>query len=280
VLVGYFALQTDVTAHLAGLLASSILLYVSGIVFNDFFDFDLDKRNRPSRPLPSGKVSKRAALAIAATAMLAGNIVALVTIGFAAFCVTLVLSAIIIAYDYALKSNFIAGTAAMSAARAVNVILGASPGLVVLLAGSSGELIADRGFQSLPVAASSVFFYVASIMLLSRTEETGASTTRRRVAMGIVSAIIAYVAVMGYVLEWDSWFFLMLGALGAVTVLTFSKYGRPGREPTQKIIRNMILSIIILDSIFIAATMGIVLGAAILLLLIPAILLGKRMYVT
>jgi hypothetical protein len=42
----------------------------------------------------------------------------------------------------------------------------------------------------------------------------------------------------------------------------------------------MILSIIILDSIFIAATMGIVLGAAILLLLIPAILLGKRMYVT
>jgi 4-hydroxybenzoate polyprenyltransferase len=268
------------TGQLAGLLASSILLYVSGIVFNDLFDLEHDRKNRPKRPLPSGKVSKDIALAIAIATMLAGNIVALVTAGFAGFCVTLVLSAIILAYDYVLKSNSIAGAAAMSAARAVNVILGAAPGLAIMLAVSSERLTADRGFQTLAVAAASVFIYVTSIMILSRAEEAGASTARRHAALGIVIFMIALVALAGYFVKWDFWYLLMLGAFASVTVLTFTKYGHSGREPTQKIIRNMILSMIILDSVFIAATVGILFGAAVLLLLVPAIFLGKRMYVT
>ena len=211
--------------------------------------------------------------------MIAGNIVALVTAGFAAFCVTLTLSAIILSYDYALKSNSVAGTATMSAARAVNVILGASPGLVILLFASEG-LIADHGFQSLAVAATSVFAYVTSIMILSRAEENGASKARRRTALGIVLTMIASIAIMGFIIDWDFWYFVMLGAFTTAIVLTFSKYGRSERESTQKIIRNMILSMIILDSVFITAIVGIFLGASVLLLLIPAIVLGKRMYVT
>ena len=280
VLAGYFALQAGTIDQLAGLVISSILLYVSGIVFNDFFDLEQDKKNRPSRPLPSGKVRKRVALAIAIIAMLAGNVMALVTAGFAAFCVSVILSAIILSYDYTLKFNSVAGTAAMSSARAVNVILGASPGLVILLVASSEGLVVDRGFQTLAVAASSLFVYVTSIMLLSRAEENGASTTLRRAAFGIVLAMVAFIAILGLIIKWDLWYLIVLGVFAAVTVLTFSKHGRSGRESTQKIIRNMILSMIILDSVFITAMAGIVFGAAVILLLIPAIVLGKRMYVT
>ena len=42
---------------LALLFAASSVLYMSGIVLNDVFDLEIDRRQRPERPLPSGRVS-------------------------------------------------------------------------------------------------------------------------------------------------------------------------------------------------------------------------------
>src|SRR5713226_7252494 len=44
------------------LLLSSACLYSGGMVLNDLYDFEQDKRERPQRPLPSGRISRRAAL--------------------------------------------------------------------------------------------------------------------------------------------------------------------------------------------------------------------------
>ena len=46
---------------LATLLATSSLLYISGVILNDVFDLETDRRERPERPLPSGRVSLAAA---------------------------------------------------------------------------------------------------------------------------------------------------------------------------------------------------------------------------
>jgi hypothetical protein len=280
VIVGYLALQAGPAGQLAGLVASSILLYVSGIVFNDFFDFERDRKNRPNRPLPSGRISKRNALAIAILTMAAANFIAIVAAGLAALCVTLSLSAIIFAYDYRLKSSAVSGTVSMAGARTLNVVLGASPALLVLLSFSARGLISNYGFQTLAVAATSIFLFVASIMILSRTEEEGASGTRNRVALGIIMATIAYVALAGYLIGWDYWFFLTLGLLACVVAFTFSRYNLRSAGSTQKIIRNLVLSIIILDSVFITASAGIAYGLATLLLLVPAVTLARKMYVT
>ena len=43
------------------LLAASMLLYASGTILNDVFDFEIDRVERPGRPLPSGRVSRRIA---------------------------------------------------------------------------------------------------------------------------------------------------------------------------------------------------------------------------
>jgi uncharacterized membrane protein len=48
----------------------------------------------------------------------------------------------------------------------------------------------------------------------------------------------------------------------------------------QLAIKIMILSIIVLDSVFLSGLLGIAPGMAILLLVIPPILLGPRLYVT
>ena len=38
------------------LLASSSFLYTAGMVLNDIFDLEQDRRERPQRPLPSGRI--------------------------------------------------------------------------------------------------------------------------------------------------------------------------------------------------------------------------------
>ena len=39
------------------------LLYMAGMVLNDVYDFEVDARRRPERPLPSGRITARRALA-------------------------------------------------------------------------------------------------------------------------------------------------------------------------------------------------------------------------
>ena len=55
------------------LVAASCMLYLSGMVLNDVFDSESDARDRPDRPIPSGRVSLRAATA-AGWGLLAGGV--------------------------------------------------------------------------------------------------------------------------------------------------------------------------------------------------------------
>src|SRR5262249_11229898 len=58
------------------LLGASGCLYSAGMVFNDFFDVDQDRRERPDRPIPSGRVTRRQAGLFAAALMAAGLLLA------------------------------------------------------------------------------------------------------------------------------------------------------------------------------------------------------------
>ena len=52
---------------------ASVTLYAGGLISNDLFDLEEDRRDRPERPLPSGRVSVRSAL-VAAIVMFIGGI--------------------------------------------------------------------------------------------------------------------------------------------------------------------------------------------------------------
>jgi len=43
----------------ACLLVASSLLYTAGMVLNDVFDYEVDRQERPQRPLPSGQIGLR-----------------------------------------------------------------------------------------------------------------------------------------------------------------------------------------------------------------------------
>src|SRR5437588_3173432 len=54
------------------LMGASACLYSGGMIWNDFFDIEQDKRERPFRPLPSGRISRRVAGTAGVIALLLG----------------------------------------------------------------------------------------------------------------------------------------------------------------------------------------------------------------
>src|SRR3954447_5039663 len=59
------------------LLAASTFLYWSGMIWNDYFDLDQDRKERPGRPLASGRVSLGSAFFLAIGLMAVGVLLAL-----------------------------------------------------------------------------------------------------------------------------------------------------------------------------------------------------------
>ncbi len=120
------AMVSGVTAIIAYLIAtgtiipSTVLLLVivflitaAGNVINDYFDADIDRINRPERPIPSGTVSPIAARGFAVTLFLSGILAAFFT---PPLCMAIVLinSFILFLYAAKLKSMPVIGNAAVA----------------------------------------------------------------------------------------------------------------------------------------------------------------------
>ena len=274
ILAGYFAAVTTTTAaeadgvHLIALMVSSALLYIAGIVLNDYFDIEIDKKERPSRPLPSGKISKGYALTIAIVALLIANIIALI-VGPISLAISLALTLLIIAYDYQLKYTVL-GPFAMGGTRSLNVIFGASP--VLLYTDNHSVAI-------VAAAAASLFFYVSSITILSK-KEVGKERPNSTLVILIVFGVILAIVPLGMLLQFEWTFLLNLSIFAGVTIVTFRQYIAKEVPSVQKAVRNMVISIIILDSVFVSGTAGLPYGLATLLLIAPVVVLAKKLYVT
>ncbi|MEU1517611.1 SCO3242 family prenyltransferase [Streptomyces sp. NPDC005811] len=156
-LAGAVASTGRVRPRTAATMASSVALYWAGMALNDYADATVDAVERPERPLPSGRVTRRTALATACGLTAAGLGLAALAGGRAALGVAVPLTGLVWAYDLRLKSTA-AGPAAMAGARALNVLAGAEPG---------------RRIPALP-AALLVGAHTYTVTALSRHEVTGA----------------------------------------------------------------------------------------------------------
>lgn len=115
----------EIITHIILLSISTACLYAGGIVFNDVFDIEQDKINRPERVIPSGRLALK-------TAQWFGSI--LFTIGIiAAFFVSKISGSLAIAimllallYDKYSKHHVALGPLNMGLCRGANLILGMS----------------------------------------------------------------------------------------------------------------------------------------------------------
>ncbi|TGL87191.1 polyprenyltransferase [Leptospira congkakensis] len=248
------------------LVISTICLYGGGVVLNDYFDVSIDTKERPERPIPSGKISQSSALIFGSTLLGLGIGFAFfyqIQSGFIASSVVL----LILAYNRFAKHHSILGPIVMGMCRGGNLVLGMS--LV------SDLTVSETSLSFLPI------LYIAAITMISRDEVHGGKKTP------LVFAGILYVSVfltlsflsfqMGNFLF--SLPFIILH-LGMVFPPLYNAYLTPIGPNIGKAVKMGVISLIILDASF-AVSFGFFPLAIFILCLLPlSLVLAKYFSVT
>lgn len=263
------------------LAGASMCLYAAGMALNDFFDLDVDRRERPKRPLPSGRVSPKTAAAIGWAGLTLGLVLALVA-GAGGLSSTLIvgvlLAAAILSYDAGLKDTFL-GPWAMGSCRALNMLLGMS--VAVNLGGPIAWL-----------AAGAFGLFVVGVTWISRSEAFGGET--RNLTVGMTLQNVAFLGLAAAALMPGRFPYPTpnkpllalegLLVLGMIAVVVNNAAARAIREPNpqyiQQAVKTGVLSLVWLDVALVASVRGPSPAFAVALFWLPAFLLARWLYST
>lgn len=258
------------------LLSSSCCLYWSGMVLNDVFDVEQDRRQRPHRPIPSGRIDLAKAGRLGALLLLAGLasaiLAGLVAGDWRPPLIAGLLAACVVAYDRFLKRTPL-GPPAMGACRSLNVLLG-----------MSASAAAWHGWNLL--IAAGVGVYIAGVTLFARTEAE--ESRRPRLALGLATMLTG-MALLAWLPDWDptrvfvdvgNWRFLWLLLAVLIGWRCVRAIARPSPPLVQTAVRNSLLSLVVLDAAVVFALCGREWAFLILLLIFPSMLLGRWLYST
>lgn len=140
----------------AAAVVSVVALYTAGMVLNDALDARIDARERPGRPIPSGRIQRSHACAAAAILFLIGLAAARLAGPRTTECAALLSAAVIL---YNLVHRF---------SRASVILMGACRGLAVML----GAVAVSAGAPSntVLVIAVCIAIYTTAFSLLARGE--------------------------------------------------------------------------------------------------------------
>ncbi len=250
---------------------STVCLYLAGMVLNDWFDIEIDRRERPERPLPSGRIPLALAGSVGwgllASGVVLAGVASWLTGSIWPGIVGVALAATIVAYNSYLKHT-IFGPLAMGACRGLNVLMALS---------AAGEL------ATLPwLVPLGMTVYIAGVTLFARDE---ANEPRRAtltfalvVAMGGIALLFLsrtqltplanfYPTEQGWALLWIV-VALFAGRRFVAAIV------QP--QPPQVIaaVKHALLSLVIIDASLALGVGGPYYACAILALLAPATLVG------
>ncbi len=251
VLAGYAVAGRSNPRALPWLIGATVCLYAGGVVLNDFFDRHLDARERPERPIPSGRVPAWSAAALGGALLVAGTLVASGATQIAA-AVAAAIAGFVLLYDARAKQHAFAGPLCMGICRGLNLLLGVSADGAALW----------RGW---PIALFSVL-YIAAVTTVSRGEVHGGRTgiaTFALTSLGLVLAGLASLAAMSTNGR--------IAGLVLVIVLAYRvlpPFWEVRKDPQPAVIRRAVragvLSLVLLDSAISAAYAGPLYAAAVL----------------
>ena len=186
VLIGFFLITNGNFEFnvLPFLLTTTGLLFAGTMVMNDYSDHKIDSVERPKRPLPSGKISRNTAIYLTIICFSIGNLSA-VMIGETSIIISLLMTGLIISYNFKLKNITSIGIFTISAIRFLNIILGFS--------------IVELSLEILPYAIP-VAIYVVGISILAKNELDANSKDRilNKIFLILTISSIIYLIVQNY----------------------------------------------------------------------------------
>src|SRR4051812_8793732 len=250
----------------AMLIAASCLLYLSGTVLNDVFDAEVDSVERPDRPIPSGRISLRAATNVGASMLVAGvGLGWLVTFhanDWRPGVVGTILSTVILLYDSKLKRSRFAPLL-MGECRFLNVLLGMS---LFLIPWGSCELLIAGG----------IGIYIMGVTIFARTDAR--RSARGLLVTGFVT-LVCGLLVLAFLppltderppleISVSGWYLLWV-AVGLIIVRRcVLAILEPSAARVQAAVRHCVQSLIVLDAVLCAGYVGTFWGLVVLSFLV------------
>jgi 4-hydroxybenzoate polyprenyltransferase len=258
--------------------AAGLFFYAAGMVLNDVFDLELDRRERPERPLPSAAIDVGTAAAVGngllALAGVCGCVAAFVSGHPAVALVGAALTAAVWIYDrYAKATAF--GPVVMGSCRSLNWLLG--------MTAAGGPTAAHEWL--IPIGMG---MYVGGITLFARDEAGRSRVASLLIATLVMLAGLAVAGTHTWLMgqggggaAWlrgdrlGSWL-LLWGVLGGSILLrNLLAILDPSSGRVRTAVGNAIMSIITLDAVLVLAACGEQWAIVVLLLLAP-FLFGRQ----
>ena len=241
-------------------------LYGGGVIFNDVFDADLDKIERPERPIPSGLITFKEAAKLGSIMLIGGILAAAatsITSGIIAFFIAL--SALV--YNKWGKHHFFLGPVNMGLCRGLNLLLGIS---------IMSNAVTDWWFL-----AFAPIIYIASITMISRGEVHGGSRGSLHLAAllyGLVISLILYFAFSKGRILFSLIFLLPFAWMIFNPLLKAIK--EPVGKNIGKAVKAGVLALILMNAAWAAAFGSLYLALVIIILLPLSLKLSKIFAVT
>lgn len=270
------------------LVGATICLYSGGMILNDVFDIEVDRKERPERPIPSGAIPYLHAQLWGFGLLLSGLFLSILAFlispapqetaffGFESGCVAIFLIVAILLYNKVLKKTPIAPLA-MGSCRFFNILLGMS-----LLGAEQTDLI-PAGL----VIAGGMGLYVAGFTWFARSEAK--SSDQRVLGFGLVVMLIGLVSIASVpflgltlpptVIQTKQWLLPFFIVLFGISVVRLSLYAimEPTPRNVQIAVKQCILQLILINAglTLWIHSQEIQLALVVSILYFPAILLGR-----
>lgn len=234
--------------QLALLALAFSLLYTGGMYLNDAFDRDIDRRERPERPIPSGRVGAGQVFRIGYALLAAGVVVVAVGArgpgdgGIGAVGAGVLLACVITAYDAWHKANPLSP-----------VVMGLCRVLVYVTAA-----LAVSGRVGPAVTGGAVVLLGYLIGLTYAAKQENLAAVQNLWPLALLAAPFAYAAPT--LLAGGAGALLYLGFLAWV-VFAVSLLLRPGHRDIRRAVVSLIAGISLLDALLIAGAGDTVLAA-------------------
>ncbi|TAA47506.1 hypothetical protein EXY25_09810 [Corallincola spongiicola] len=252
-------------AELLTLIAISLCFFHGGMVLNDCFDLNEDRRERPERPLPSGQLSVKWAFVGGAGLLLTGLALSL-SLGMQSFYIALALAINVVAYDAIRHQGFVAA-GLMGSCRYLNWLLGLS---II-------ELNALWALLPLPV-----FAYIFGLTLLSQQETCATNPKRLLTVAAVMTVVMLLLVTLWFGQTPHGYLFLAMTLSGWIILMLRLKqlYNDFTPGAVKGMVIMLLMGIIPFDALLLLAA-GLPLAAlALLLLMVPGKLIAKQLYMT
>jgi 4-hydroxybenzoate polyprenyltransferase len=258
------------------LVAASSCLYLAGMVLNDVFDADIDARERPERPIPSGHISRPAAArrgwGLLAVGISLAWIASWLDGTWRPGVLGSLLAGCVVLYDSVMKQTFIAPLF-MGACRFLNVLLGMS-----LAAAPRWPFEPSWDRHELSIALG-IGTYIAGLTWFARGE-AGAGSRKQQLCgimimlFGLLVLEVSPGLALPIDLE-DNWFLLWTALALAIVGRCLWAVWRHEPRATQIAVRNSLRALIVIDATVVLGFCGPFWGCAVLALLAPMLLLER-----